>query len=632
MNIRNFTWAVLLLTGSQTVLAQQDSTKATSLNEVVITATRFPKKVSETGKVVDVISKQDIERSNGKDLAQILNDEAGLLINGAYSNPGKDKGIYLRGAKTDYTVILVNGIPVSDPSGVGGAFDVRMFPVEQIERIEILKGAQSTLYGSDAVAGVINIVTKKGADKPVQAYGGISAGSYSTFKANAGISGSAEGSSYNVGFTHYKTNGISEAEDTTATKSFDKDGFTQNAFNADFDAKIAKGLHIKPYFRYSYFKGGYDGGSFTDADATYKAQLFTTGAQAQYSFAGGSVTAFYDYDEVSRSFSDTYGTYPYAGNKKTLELFANYSFSPHIQLLAGIHYNKQKMNDTTASPKNPVAELTSPYLSLFFRNLGGFNLELGGRYNKHSRYGDNFTYSINPSFTVNEKVKIFVNYATSFKAPSLTSLYGLYGANPDLKPEKSATFEGGIQTTLLSGILDARAVYFTRKIENIIIYGPSFQLINLDKQKDHGIEIEPTLYISKQLTLKLFYAYVDGKVTTQSKADVTKDTSYANLIRRPKHSFGANIGYQVTPQFFISTQVNSYAKRSDLYYDMSTYSQKPVTLSAYTLWNAYAEYAFVHGRIKFFADVKNITNAKYTEVYGYSTIGFNFTGGLRIKI
>ena len=628
MNSKHFLLTVLLFS-SGFVFSQEDSTKGTSLNEIVITATRFPKKVGETGKVISVITNQDIERSNGKDLSQILNDEAGLIINGAYSNPGKDKSVYLRGAKTDYTVILLNGIPVSDPSGTGGAFDIRMFPVEQIERIEILKGAQSTLYGSDAIAGVINIITKKGAGKPARGYAGFSAGSYDTYRANVGISGSGDGASYNVGFMHYNTRGISEAEDTTADKSFDKDGFIQNSFNADFNAKLAKGLYIKPYFRYSYFKGGYDGGSFTDDAATYKAHLLTTGAQAEYSFENGALNAFYDYDEINRSFSDSWGTTPYAGNKKTLEFFGNYSFSKHIQVLAGIHYNKQKLNDTTASPKNPTAALTSPYLSFFLKNLGGFNIELGGRYNKHSRYGDNFTYSINPSFTVNDKIKIFANYATAFKAPSLSALYGPYSANPNLEPETSSTIEGGVQATILSEILDVRAVYFMRSIENVIIYGPSFQLINLDEQNDKGFELEPTLYLGKKLRIKLFYAFVDGEVTTQSNG---KDSTYANLIRRPKHSFGANIGYQLTPQFFISTQINNLGKRSDLYYDMSTFSQKAIQLTGYTIWNAYAEYSFLKSRLKFFADVKNITNAKYTEVYGYSTLGFNFTGGIRVKI
>lgn len=622
-------WASFFLCSVQQTQAQEDSTKVTSLSEVVITATRFPKKVSETGKVISVISKTDISHAAGKDLAQLLNEQAGIIINSAYSNPGKDKSIFLRGAKSDYTVLLINGVPVSDPSGAGGAFDIRLFPIEQIERIEILKGAQSTLYGSDAIAGVINIITKKGGDKPFGVYGGISSGSYNTFKAGAGIGGAADGASYNIGFTHYKTDGISEAEDTTAAKSFDKDGFTQNAFNADFDAKLAKGLHIKPYFRYSYFKGDYDAGSFTDGDGKYTAQLLTTGVRATYQFGKGTLNAFYDYDEIDRSFSDTYGTYPYAGNKKTIELYGNYSFGNHIQLLAGIHYNKQKMNDSAATPKNPTVELTSPYLSFFLRNLGGFNLELGGRYNGHSGYGNNFTWSINPSYTLSSTVKIFANYASAFKAPSLSSLYGPYSANPNLKPEESTTLEAGIQATILKGVLDARMVYFNREIKNVIIYGPNFYMVNLDKQKDHGLEIEPTLYIGKKITIKISYAFVDGKVTTQHNG---KDSTYSNLIRRPKHSIGANIGYQVTPHFYVSTQISNYSKRSDLFFDMNTYTQQPVTLSAYTLWNAYAEYAFLKKHLRLFVDLKNITGTKFTEVYGYSTMRFNITGGLSVTL
>lgn len=620
--------AIFLLSG-QAAWAQSDSTHATSLNEIVITATRFPKKMSETGKVVSVISRQEIENSAGKDMAQLLSEQAGILVNGAYSNPGKDKSIYLRGAGTDYTVILVNGIPVSDPSGTGGAFDVRMFPLEQVERIEILKGAQSTLYGSDAVAGVINIITKKAADKLVQGYGGVSAGSYETYKADAGLSGTAEGSSYNIGFTHYKTGGISEAKDTAAAGLFDKDGFTQNAFYAQFDAGVAKGFHVKPYFRYTHFKGDYDGGAYTDANSKYEAQLLTTGAQAQYSFANGGVTAFYNYDEVNRNFKDNYGEYPYKGSKNSVELYAHYSFHSHLQLLGGIHYNKQKMNDESANPKNPTAELTSPYLSVFVRDLGGFNLELGARYNKHSAYGDNFTYSVNPSYTINKAVKVFINYATAFKTPSLQSLYGPFGSNVNLQPETSATTEAGVQSSLFSGLLDARVVYFRRTIENVMVYGPSFQLINLNKQKDHGFEVESTFYINEKLKLKLFYAFVDGEVTTQQNG---KDSTYSNLIRRPKHSVGINAEWQLTPAFFVSTQINTYGKRSDLYYDMSTFSQQSTELGAYTLWNAHASYAMARQRIKWYVDVRNIGNAKFTEVYGYGTQGFNITGGVRIKI
>ena len=146
-------FAVAAITISSSLSAQKDTSFKT-LDDVVITATKFPKKQSETGKVLTVISRQQLERSSGKDLSQLLNEQTGIVINGATSTPGKDKSVFLRGAKSDYTVILIDGVPVTDPSGVGGAFDLRLLPIDQIERIEILKGSQSTLYCSDAIAGV----------------------------------------------------------------------------------------------------------------------------------------------------------------------------------------------------------------------------------------------------------------------------------------------------------------------------------------------------------------------------------------------------------------------------------------------------------------------------------------------
>lgn len=616
-------FAVAAVIISSQLQAQEDTT-ARSLNEVVVTATKSSIKQSQTGKVITVIDRATLDRSMGKDLSQLLTEQAGLVINGATSNPGKDKSVFLRGAKNDYTVILINGLPVTDPSGVTGAFDLRMLPIDQIERIEIVKGAQSTLYGSNAVAGVINIITRKGGGKAAQLTGNFSAGSYNSYKANLGLSGSADKLSYSIGFIHNESDGISEAKDTLPAKTYDKDGFNQNGVYVNMDGEVLLGFHIKPWFRYNRFKGGYDNGAFSDDASRYSASLLSAGAAAQWNFTNGSVVAQYGYDEINRNyFSATYNSNSlFEGTSKIAELYATYKLSEHFKLLAGIDHRRQTSTDSNA-------HITSPYLSIFAQNLfvQGLNIEAGGRYNNHSRYGDNFTYSFNPSFLIKEKVKIFANLATAFRAPALTELYGPFGSNPDLKPEKSTTYEGGVQTQL--GLLDLRAVYFNRHTKNVIIYGPAFSYINLDKQKDHGFEIEPTLQINKNLQVKMYYAFVDGDVTTKVNG---KDTSYFNLLRRPKHTFGLTANYQLTKHLFVSTNIYNYGKRTDIFFNNTTFTSSPVELGSYLLWNFYAEYAFIPNRLKAFVDVKNILDKDYYEVYGYGTQGLNLMGGIQFKL
>ncbi len=606
----------------------QDSLPKT-LDEVVVTATRFPKKISETGKVITVIDRQQLDRSGGKDISQILNEQAGLLVNGSGSNPGKDKSVFLRGSRTAYTVILINGIPVNDPTGIGGAFDLRMLPVEQIERIEILKGAQSTLYGSEAVAGVINIITRKGEGKPATLYGGLMAGNYKTMKAHAGLSGAMQGSNYNISFIHQESKGVPEAKDTQAVKTFPKNGYVQNALSMDFNGRIAKGLHVKPFFRYSYFKGTYSDGAFAPARNRFRASLISAGTQAQYQFKEGSITALYSYDEVTRSFTSSYGTTPYDGNKHTAEVFGHYNLSKHFQALAGFRFDRFDMKQPSSTISDTSTNIASPYLSLFFKDLNGFYLELGTRYNKHSQYGDNFTYSINPSYLIKDRVKLFINYGTAFKAPAISELFGQWGSNPNLKPESSHTIEGGLQTALFADKLDLRVVYFDRTIENVIDYDANFTYINYNKQEDHGFEIEPTLRLSKDLTIKLFYAFVDGRVTTGNGG---KDTAYNNLFRRPKHRFGLNAGFQVMENLFVSSNLGYFGKRNDQFYNPTTFSSERIRLKDYTLWDAYAEYVFAKKKLRVFAQVNNILDTDYYEVYGFTTLGTNFTAGFRFRL
>ena len=609
---------------SHWLMAQEDST---SLDQVTVTATRFPKKLSETGKVVTIITREDLAKAGGKELPQLLNEQTGIIINGAGSNPGKDKSVYIRGANYNYTVILINGVPVIDPTGVGGAFDLRMLPVDQIQRIEILKGAQSTLYGSDAVAGVINIITRKGSDVPARLYGGLSYGTQHTLRAHTGLNGSLGASSYNISFVHNETRGISEAKDTMGTQHFPTNGMLQNAVSADLDGAISDALHIKPFFRYSYFTGSYSPEAFKPGEDRFRASLMTAGSQASYTFSKGTLTGLFSYDEVARRYPDGF-IKEFNGSKKTAEVFSRYDLHPYFQTLLGLRYDEVSMEQPNATTPDTSSKIISPYLSLFLRNLGGFNFEAGGRLTNHSKYGNNFTYTLNPSYLINDEVKLFVNFGTAFRAPALSELFGLYGANPNLKPEESQTLEGGIQFTATDKKIDARITGFMRNTKNIIAYVNN-RYTNYNRQKDHGFELEATLRPVDPLTVKLFYAFTEGEVTT-ANSNNNGDTTYNNLFRRPKSSLGAHIGYQVLPAFYISTNINYYGSRQDL--DFSTYPSLTVPLKAYTLWDLYAEYSFLKQKLRAFVQVTNLLDADYYETYGYSVWGRAFNAGIRFQL
>ena len=620
---------VAALSAANYVIAQ-DSTKTPALDPVVVTATKYPIKLSETGKIVTVISREQVARSQGKTLAQLLTEQAGTIVSGANSNPGKDKSLYLRGASNKYTLILLDGVPVNDPSGPGGAFDLRLFPIEQIDHIEILKGSQSTLYGSDAMAGVINIITKKGGDKKVGVNGGLNYGSFKTINANAGISGSVNKVDYNLAYIHSSSDGISEALDTTGKAGFDKDGLHRNSFQANLAFKAGERVRIAPYYRYTYYRGGFDADAFTDGTNEFDALLNNAGVIATVTLPKATLTANYGYTYAKRLYASDFGTSPFRGGFHSGEIYLTQQVTKGIRFLAGLNYQSYHLNDTTLQQKSPNTNIISPYLSFFLQPVSKLNIEAGARYNYHSEFNSNVTYSFNTSYQVIPALKAFANVSTAFKAPGVSDLFGpaMFGSNPELKPETSFNVEGGAQITALNNTLQLTGSIYYRDISDLISYVGN-KLINVDEQKDHGVEIEAAYRPSERWSFRASYNYVDGRLH-QSRNQ--KDTSFFNLIRRPKHSITANIGFQATPKLYVSVSLQSLGKRTDLFFAPPTYASTQVHLSAYTLLNAYAEYKLLKNKFLIFVDARNLTDADFTEVYGFSTMGINASAGFRFNL
>ncbi len=637
---------------SSSLLAQQqDSSKAKQLDEVVITANKFPQKLSSTGKVLTVINRDYLEKNTGRTLAQVLNEQAGLVVNGAQAPLGTNQLVYMRGAGTANTLILIDGVPANDASGVTAEFDINHFAIDQIERVEILKGAQSVLYGSDAVAGVINIITKKqGSNKPIGANATLAGGSYGTFKASAGIGGSTKAFNYNLQYTRLQSDGFSAAYDESKNKHFDNDGFKQDVAAINLGWQATTNWQLRAYGQYGKYQADIDDGAMADdKNNTLKNKNLQLTLSSLNKFTAGSLHINLNLNNTRRQLDDEknvpadpndYDPFNglYKGKTLFAEAYTNLNLGTHAGLLVGADLRAQKASIETTygtlGDDSLKSDQTSGYTSFFLKDLGGFNAELGARYTHHSVFGAAFTYSINPSFVINKQLKLFASMASGFRAPSLYNLASEYG-NAGLKPEKSMSYEGGIQFINTNNTVNLRVTYFNRIIKNVIIFkslftAPYGQYDNADKQKDHGFELEATVLPAAGWSIRANYTYNNGKVSTLSAA-TAKDTSFYNLYRRPKNTFNTTIGYQATAKLYTSIGVRWVDKRDDLFFNSNTFATEKKVLAAYYNLDVYASYQAA-SFVKVFADLRNVTNRQYFDLYGYNNRRFNFMAGVIVNL
>ena len=611
--------------------AAQTDTVRGQVDPVVVTANKYEQRQSTTGKVITVLSKEQLIKNNGKTLSQVLNEQAGLVINGSLNNAGSVQTVYMRGASSGRTLILLDGIPVNDPSMINNEFDLNLFSLDNVERIEICKGAQSTLYGSDAIAGVINIITVN-ADpkKALNIKTSLSGGSLGTFKANTQVYGKKGKFNYAARYTRLTTNGFSAAYDSTGSKDFDRDEYKGNMVNAQVKFQATDQLSFRSFLMYSQYKAAIDAGVFADEkDYNINNNNLSTGAGFNFKKDFLSLTGTYQYSQVKRTYlndsnfkSNTiFENNRYFGKTQFVELYAAITLGSGFTFLQGADYRYSSYNQQYAS-----VSIYGPYSSNFndtsFSQSGLYGslnylssnkrltIELGGRINTHSRYGNNNTYTFNPSFALSKQIRILGSIASGFKAPTLYQL----SINNLLSPEKSINYEAGFQYQYSK--INSRLVYFDRHINNGIDYNYiTYRYFNYIKQLVRGIEYEVSADITRRLNINANYTYLQSKETTQNRI-TNKDTiTYKYLLRRPKHNINITAGWQATDELFISLTGKYVSSR----YDVGGYAKKDVQLGNYFIAGANASY-LLNKNFTLFANAQNITNKKFFDVRGYNSI------------
>lgn len=631
-------------------LIAQDTARL-QLDEVVVTANKYEQKQSTTGKVLNIISRQQLERSGGKTLCEVLNTLPGLTMIGANNVLGTNQNISIRGASAGNVLLLIDGIPVNDPSAITNYYDLNFINIDQVERIEVLKGGQSTLYGSDAVAGAINVILKK-ADKKITVFGGVTGGSYNTLKESIGFGGQQKNTHFSINYTHQSSDGFSAATDKNKVGGFDNDGFKQHALNGRFEFSPAKNLKINFTGTYNNYFADLDAAAFTDEkDYTVKNDNKQLGTSAVYTLKKTTIHLNYNFNHVIRRYNDDslYQSSPYSkfarssytGRIHFAELYGNWKIN-NFELLIGADYrwnNTDQWYWSTGAfgPYAPPAlhaemKQVSPYLTLAYNQDNGFGAEIGGRYNDHSVYGNNVSFNFNPFFVIKDKAKLFANIYSAFKTPTLYQLYDQSIGNSSLTPEKSTVAEAGVKFLSLKK-LNARVVGFYRQAKDAILYtfNPSTfagKYLNASKQTNYGIELEGG-FAHKKVSITANYTYTNGKTTAAfdgTGAPLSKDTTYYNLYRIPKHTIHIDFGVQATPTIYCSIKSRSASKREEYVYGAAA-----ETLKAYVVFDVYGEYK-MGKETRLFLEINNIAGNKYVDILGYNNRGFNFNTGINFRL
>ncbi len=605
-----------------------ETPKPSLLPETVVTATRMATPSREIGSSITVVTGEELARRKISFVSDALRGLPGVTVNRT-STRGSFTEVRLRGAEANQTLVLIDGMKVNDPA-LSSQFDFANLLATEIDRIEVLRGPQSVLYGSDAVGGVINIITKRGAGTPVvTASAGY--GSFNTVETKSGVR--AGGKRYKVflGGSYYRTDGISAAAADRGNS--ESDPYRNRTINANAAFRPWDILQLSLGGRWrrgkqetdAFTTTAVDDDSFTDSvERSGQAEIKLTLLDGMWEnrLSGSLFENELDNDGGAFGASNT------TGNRRKWQYQTDFIFETRETVASkhtatfGVENERNRVRAQSAFSDVDRSIESQSYFGQYQIGLfDRFFVTGGGRFDDNDLFEDTTTYRVTGAIQIPEtNSKLHASIDTAVKNPTLFELFGFtstFTGNPNLQSETARGFDVGVEQKLFDGRLVGDATFFQNRIDNLI-QGFGSTATNLSgTTRITGVELAARARLTEGLEVSGSYTWM-----------TTKDAAGTQLVRRPRHAAGVKVDYRFLEEkrANISVDLNFNGPQRDNAF--GPFRQE--TLGGYVLLNAVASYR-VSDQVELFVRAENLLNQSYEEVYTFGTPGISAFGGVRIR-
>jgi vitamin B12 transporter len=610
----------LALTGG--AFAQQaESEAATKLDRIVVSPNRTENEQGKVGSKVEVVTAEEIEAKARPVLSDYLNLLPGVSFT-SNGGLGTQSGLFVRGLGSRYVKTLYNGIDISDPANTQVQTHYQYLLTGGVGSIEVLKGSQSTLYGSNAIAGLIDISTlgetENGVHHTLEAEGG----SFGTVRGRYGLSASNNESRFSANVSGLHTDGISAADGFP-----ERDGYDNVTMDAAVEHRISEAFSVFGSLLYIDTKAHYDDDGadnlFNEGDSKMSAarlgfnlDLMDGRLKNTFSVQGSEMDR-----QDTTEFFGTISNSSYVGKRQKFEYQGSFDLNDNILLQYGLDHEQQRAEVVAWTPVSGSYDLTGVWGQTVVSPIDNLVLTAGVRHDEHSEFGGHTTYRGTASYLFEELgTRLHSSIGTGFRAPSLAELYESPSGNPNLRPETSTSFDFGVEQTFLEGRIIADATYFQIDVDDqIVSRWPSLYEQISGTTRSRGLEASIAYAATDWLDIAGSYTYTDSR----------RESGERNFYV-PRHAFVLSASIRPAEKWTVSADLKYVSDTVGVVFPPPSYAQTRIALDNYALLNAKVAYQLSEST-EIYLRGENLLNENYQTVAGYGTPGISAFAGIKAK-